>query len=1503
MEVTVTDGDGLSDSQVVVVSVTNQSENQAPAITSAATAAIEENNTTVFTVTAYDPNSGDSKQFSVSGGADQSLFTIDSSGTLSFIAGPDYETPEDLGDTAGNNTYEVEVTVTDGESLSDSQMIVVTVTDDEEVITGTIVDGYVAGAKVYQDLNNNGRLDQGEPTSVTSSTGTFRLTLRRRAAGAPVKVASGFDIGTNRRINTSMGAFTEIKEHFVISPISTVAQRARGNSGNNSIETYMGQVASYFEVSNDAQESLDLVRDNALEKMRDSNTEVSNASKEVFKANQLVMALSHSSESMARYIAKKIDERAISQLRDSGVSGFAVIGDFAEYEKLGADALMGVVSDRIVNAVDGVTSASNGEMNVIASETVTAMIAEITAALDAHYKNMQITKNGILGVATDYLSSTFTTDAARQISPSTSSGVNRTLRTFFSSISATIRAEGDSDIVQFATNLMNANVATKLIDPETVIGTNVNEDGTYPSGESEDTLTSAVESEYQAYQGYTAETIGDVFGDDTLTNFPNARVVMLTKDVSDTETTSDESEIIAGLGGNDEIHARGGKDKVVGGNGIDKLYGDASDDHLYGYANNDILNGGDGNDRIVGGLGDDIIEGGEGDDFMLGQSGNDSIFSGNGSDQLYGGSGDDTFNITEKSGVYLDTINGGADDDTLSISYSGITSLTDFSISKNTGVITLTDSFGGTIAYESIENLTVNNLVYEPVSSLTINSGSGGVSNAYWSSSEKLLITTGSSIWYAQNIDSAYGGLSVSDEFTYIGSSTQDSINLNINRETTHSGNLVVSMGDGNDSMSSAKLKNTDSIDLGDGNDNVSVMVSGTYGTPTLADLNMSLLDGGAGIDVLSFEESVVENGTTLSLATGGAINFENLGGSASDEILVGDSGANTLSGRGGADILRGGAGDDILYGYDENNDIDGGASYASGDDILYGGAGNDELYGTTGENLLDGGTGSDTLAGGNGADTYVTRVGDGGASIETADVITDFTDGDDLIGLDDGLLYSELTIEQGAGEYASDTIIRAGSEYLFIISGVSVSDITPLDFTSTSTDPTTFTGTSGDDVLVGGSGVDTFNGGAGSDMAYGGSGDDTFNITEKSGVYLDTINGGADDDTLSISYSGITSLTDFSISKNTGVITLTDSFGGTIAYESIENLTVNNLVYEPVSSLTINSGSGGVSNAYWSSSEKLLITTGSSIWYAQNIDSAYGGLSVSDEFTYIGSSTQDSINLNINRETTHSGNLVVSMGDGNDSMSSAKLKNTDSIDLGDGNDNVSVMVSGTYGTPTLADLNMSLLDGGAGIDVLSFEESVVENGTTLSLATGGAINFENLGGSASDEILVGDSGANTLSGRGGADILRGGAGDDILYGYDENNDIDGGASYASGDDILYGGAGNDELYGTTGENLLDGGTGSDTLAGGNGADTYVTRVGDGGASIETADVITDFTDGDDLIGLDDGLLYSELTIEQGAGEYASDTIIRAGSEYLAILQSIDVSVLTEADFEPVAIP
>ena len=72
---------------------------------------------------------------------------------------------------------------------------------------------------------------------------------------------------------------------------------------------------------------------------------------------------------------------------------------------------------------------------------------------------------------------------------------------------------------------------------------------------------------------------------------------------------------------------------------------------------------------------------------------------------------------------------------------------------------------------------------------------------------------------------------------------------------------------------------------------------------------------------------------------------------------------------------------------------------------------------------------------------------------------------------------------------------------------------------------------------------------------------------------------------------------------------------------------------------------------------------------------------------------------------------------------------------------------------------------------------------------------------------------------------------------------------------------------------------------------------GDGGNALSDADIITDFTDGSDTFGLTNGLSFGDLTRSQGTDDYANDSIISHGSEYLAILRNIDVSHLTEADF------
>ncbi len=125
-EVTVTATDngegGLSDSQTVIVSVSNIIENTAPVLGADTSATIAENSTSVGTYAATDAE-GDDITYSLSG-ADSGLFQIDVNGELSFITAPDY----DAGETG---PYEVVVTATDNgeDSLSDSQTITVNVSN------------------------------------------------------------------------------------------------------------------------------------------------------------------------------------------------------------------------------------------------------------------------------------------------------------------------------------------------------------------------------------------------------------------------------------------------------------------------------------------------------------------------------------------------------------------------------------------------------------------------------------------------------------------------------------------------------------------------------------------------------------------------------------------------------------------------------------------------------------------------------------------------------------------------------------------------------------------------------------------------------------------------------------------------------------------------------------------------------------------------------------------------------------------------------------------------------------------------------------------------------------------------------------------------------------------------------------------------------------------------------------------------------------------------------
>jgi len=164
--------------------------------------------------------------------------------------------------------------------------------------------------------------------------------------------------------------------------------------------------------------------------------------------------------------------------------------------------------------------------------------------------------------------------------------------------------------------------------------------------------------------------------------------------------------------------------------------------------------------------------------------------------------------------------------------------------------------------------------------------------------------------------------------------------------------------------------------------------------------------------------------------------------------------------------------------------------------------------------------------------------------------------------------------------------------------------------------------------------------------------------------------------------------------------------------------------------------------------------------------------------------------------------------------------------------------------------------------------------------------------------------GAGTTSGAAGSDTLlgfedlRGSGFDDALIGNALNNYVAG----AAGNDYLAGGLGDDYLDAGAGHDYLVGGVGADILVGNAGQDTFVLRAGDGGNTIDLADVLTDYQDATDSIGLSGGLTFADLVIAQGTGAHVNDTVIqRSSGEYLAVVQNANSATLDIFDFKTVA--
>ncbi|MFC4992456.1 cadherin domain-containing protein [Rubritalea tangerina] len=156
--------------------------------------------TTVATVSASDPDAGDSLSYAITAGNTGGAFAIDNSGVITTATALDYET---------TNSYTLTVTVTDNGGLSDTASVAVSVTDVLEVTAAVVATGSASNlAMTSADLGYSITDEGGEAPSVTLYYGetdggttpaswSNSVVLGTKNVGAHVESVTGLSEGTS----------------------------------------------------------------------------------------------------------------------------------------------------------------------------------------------------------------------------------------------------------------------------------------------------------------------------------------------------------------------------------------------------------------------------------------------------------------------------------------------------------------------------------------------------------------------------------------------------------------------------------------------------------------------------------------------------------------------------------------------------------------------------------------------------------------------------------------------------------------------------------------------------------------------------------------------------------------------------------------------------------------------------------------------------------------------------------------------------------------------------------------------------------------------------------------------------------------------------------------------------------------------------------------------------------------------------------------------------------
>jgi Ca2+-binding RTX toxin-like protein len=315
------------------------------------------------------------------------------------------------------------------------------------------------------------------------------------------------------------------------------------------------------------------------------------------------------------------------------------------------------------------------------------------------------------------------------------------------------------------------------------------------------------------------------------------------------------------------------------------------------------------------------------------------------------------------------------------------------------------------------------------------------------------------------------------------------------------------------------------------------------------------------------------------------------------------------------------------------------------------------------------------------------------------------------------------------------------------------------------------FTGTNGNDTLIGGIGNDTLDGLDGDDVLDGGAGNDLI-LTGNATPNGDFVAGSTGNDTIdfagndgengfvTLGYAGLNAPISVTIDGTANTGTVNKGANGTDTLLNVEL---------PLLAGNIN---GGLQIVGTGGNDSFVVAPGADQWMALRPGAGVDSFTINGSgFVRLDFRTGNGIDVNLaTRQITNDGfgNAEV-IGGTNSVWEIAGSAGNDRIIGSDANESFRYGGGGN-----------NTVEGGGGIDRLRYDFGQVEavtvnlsaNTATGTLLGGGTFSdqisgFENVRGSFGNDTIIGDSGANRLQGRAGDDTLIGGLGNDTIEGED----------------------------------------------------------------------------------------------------------------------------------------